>query len=116
MPLVFAPPSTRVAGGVFCVVVICVFGRGLLAPENALAQQGQTATLSGTVTDSSGAALAEVTLTVSSPSLIGGARQATTDAGGQYRFASLSPGIYAVTIARQGFKTVRHSAFELPPG
>ena len=49
----------------------------LLSPAPAIAQIGQTAALTGTVTDASGAALPGVTVTASSESLIGGSRTAT---------------------------------------
>ena len=45
-----------------------------LAASEARAQRGQEAGLSGTVTDQTGAVLAAVKLTVSSPQLIGGPR------------------------------------------
>ena len=54
----------------------------LLSPLPALAQIGQTATLAGTVTDTTGAVLPGATVMVTSESLIGGSRTATTDANG----------------------------------
>jgi protocatechuate 3,4-dioxygenase beta subunit len=68
----------------------------LLSPLPAFAQIGQTATLAGTVTDSTGAVLPGATVTVSSESLIGGSRTTTTDANGNYRFPALPPGRYVV--------------------
>jgi hypothetical protein len=76
----------------------------LLGPSLALAQIGQTATLTGVVTDSSGAALPGVTVTVKGESLIGGTRSSVTDASGTYRFPALPPGIYTVTTELAGFK------------
>jgi hypothetical protein len=60
--------------------------------------------------------LADVTLTVASPQLIGGPQETTTDAQGRYRFRALLPGAYDVTAARQGFKTLRRVNVELQPG
>jgi hypothetical protein len=54
----------------------------LFSPSLAIAQIGQTATLSGTVADSSGAVLPGVTVTVSGESLIGGTRSTVTDENG----------------------------------
>ena len=76
----------------------------LFSPVPALAQIGQTATLTGTVTDATGAVLPGVTVTVASDSLIGGVRSATTDADGSYRFPALPPGRYKVTAEIPSFK------------
>ena len=58
-----------------------------LVPGRLLAQQ--TGLLSGVVHDSQGAVLPGVTVTVTSPSLIGGDRTSTTGATGAYQFTSL---------------------------
>jgi hypothetical protein len=76
----------------------------LLSPLPALAQIGQTAALTGTVTDTTGAILPGATVTVTSASLIGGSRTATTDASGTYRFPALPPGRYMVTVEMPSFK------------
>lgn len=72
-------------------------------PATAAAQVGQTAVLTGTVTDSSGAAIPGATVTVTSPSMIGGSRSVVTEADGTYRFPALAPGTYVVTYELQGF-------------
>src|SRR4026208_36685 len=76
----------------------------LLTPLPALAQIGQTATLTGTVTDSTGAVLPGVTITVTSPVLIGGSLAVTPDSAGSYRFPALPPGRYIVTAELSSFK------------
>src|SRR5262245_49560518 len=76
----------------------------LLSPLPALAQLGQTATLTGTVTDATGAILPGATVTVASEALIGGSRSSTTDANGVYRFPALPPGAYTVTAELTNFK------------
>jgi hypothetical protein len=78
----------------------------LLTPALATAQIGQTATLSGIVTDASGAVLPGVTVSVSSPALIGGSRTAVTDGSGAYRFPSLPPGLYTLKVELEGFKPI----------
>lgn len=75
----------------------------LLSAATALAQT--TGRITGTVTDTSGALLPAVTVTVTGPALQGQAT-ATTDASGTYRFLSLPPGTYTVTATLAGFKTV----------
>ena len=52
----------------------------LVSPLPALAQIGQTGTLTGTVTDSTGAVLPGANITVASDALIGGSRTAVSDA------------------------------------
>jgi Carboxypeptidase regulatory-like domain/TonB dependent receptor-like, beta-barrel len=82
----------------------------LLGRTEAAAQIGQTATLSGTVTDVSGAVLPGVNVSVESPALIGGTRTTQTDENGGYRFPSLAPGTYSITVELSGFKTARYQA------
>ena len=82
----------------------------LLSPVPAIAQIGQTATLMGTVTDASGAALPGVTVTASSESLLGGTRTATTEANGVYRFPALPPGTYTVSVELSGFRGAKREA------
>lgn len=85
----------------------------LLAP---VAAWSQTATIMGTVTDSSNAALPGVVVEASSPSLIEGARTAVTDERGLYRFIELRPGSYLVTFTLQGFRTERRENVVLTTG
>jgi len=77
----------------------------MIIPVAAAAQVGQTAVLTGTVTDTSGAAIPGVTVTVTGPAIIGGARSVVTEADGTYRFPNLPPGLYSVTYELQGFTT-----------
>lgn len=58
----------------------------------------------GTVTDASGASVAEAQVTASNTGT-GLVRQATTDADGNYTFAELPLGPYSVTVVKQGFRT-----------
>ena len=91
--------------------LLILLGAALLfSPLPALAQFGQVAILTGTVTDSSGAALVGATVTASSESVIGGSRTMTTDANGVYRFPALPPGTYTVAFELSGFKTARREA------
>ncbi len=65
---------------------------------------------SGAVTaralDTSGALIPGVEVTISSPAMIGGSRSAITDEQGSYRFTELVPGVYRVSFALSGFKTL----------
>ncbi len=68
--------------------------------------QVQTGSILVRVTDEQGAAVPGVAVTLTSPVLVAGTMSGVTDTGGINRFPSLSPGIYAVRIELQGFRTV----------
>ena len=82
----------------------------LCSPALAIAQIGQTASLTGTVTDSSGAVLPGVTVTAASEAVLGGSRTTVTDENGVYRFPALPPGTYSVKVELSGFRTATHDA------
>src|SRR4051812_50228834 len=73
-------------------IVIC-------SPTLAFAQLGQTAVLTGTVSDTSGAVLPGVTVTVASEAQIGGPRAAGAAAEGGVRFPHPAP--RALKLARR---------------
>ena len=70
----------------------------------AFSQSKDTGAIEGTVTDQEKAPLPGVTVTVTSPNLMG-SRSTVTDAAGVYRFPALPPGNYQVKAALAGFKT-----------
>lgn len=88
----------------------------LLSPILADAQIGQTAILLGVVRDTTGGALPGVSLTASSPSLIGGPRRTVSDSDGVYRFPSLAPGAYHIEAELAGFTTATRSDIRLALG
>lgn len=88
----------------------------LITSGAASAQSGQTATLTGSVTDTSGAVLPGVSVTAASPHHIGGPQGATTDVRGQYRLTGLTPGSYDLTVSLSGFNTVQRANVRLTPG
>jgi len=69
-------------------------------PVYAQSSQGR---LTGVVTDAQGAVLPGVTVTATSPSLLGN-QTSVTEADGKYLFASLPTGTYKLTFDLQGFK------------
>jgi len=79
------------------------------AATGGLAFAQTTGDITGTVTDSSGAALPGVTCTATSASLQG-TRSSVTGNSGNYRIASLPPGTYKVSCALAGFSTVERTA------
>lgn len=96
----------RIVGRGFALVsLICL----LTAP--AAAQQ--TGLLTGLVRDSQGGVLPGVTVTVSSPALIGGSRITTTGGLGNYQFTTLPPGTYGVTYELSGFSTLKREGIRV---
>jgi hypothetical protein len=77
------------------------------------AAAAQTSAIGGVVKDTSGAVLPGVTVEASSPALIEKVRSAVTDNGGQYKIATLRPGIYTVTFTLPGFSVVKRENVEL---
>ena len=83
----------------------------LALPSTGFAQA--SASIVGTVRDSSGAILPGVTVEASSPALIERARTTVTDSAGQYRIEQLRSGVYSVTYSLSGFQTLRRDGVEL---
>ena len=87
----------------FIAVVFCI-GLSIFAPF-ALRAQVNSASLSGLVTDQSGAAVAHAKVSASNAST-GYSREAETDTSGYYSFQDLPIGEYKVTVTQQGFGPV----------
>ena len=73
-----------------------------------MAQTAATGALTGTVTDSTGAVIPNVTVTATSADT-GQARTSTTGADGTYKFSVLPPGSYRVKFEAPGFGTAEVS-------
>jgi hypothetical protein len=84
------------------LAAIAILVLAVLSPAPGYAQSSQ-GRVTGIVTDSQGAVLPGVTVTASSPALIG-TRSAVTEADGRYLFASLPTGAYKLAFDLQGFK------------
>ena len=81
----------------------------------AAAQGTSAASITGVVSDSSGAVLPGVTVEASSPGLIEKIRTAVTNEQGLYRIVELRPGTYSVTFSLTGFGVFKRDGLELPP-
>jgi hypothetical protein len=63
-----------------------------------------TGSINGTITDNTSAVLPGVTVTATSPAMMG-SQTGVTNEQGQYRFPSVPPGTYKLTYEMQGFST-----------
>ena len=84
-------------------------------PAIITAQIAITGKITGVVTDSSGSAVPNATVTVKSTALMA-PRTITTGADGSYLFDLLSPGTYEVTVTAAGFRTVNQTGIVLTAG
>jgi hypothetical protein len=70
-------------------------------------------TISGVVTDPSGAVLPGVTVEAASPALIEKTRTVTTDVQGRYSIVDIRPGVYSVTFSLQGFSSFSREGIQV---
>jgi hypothetical protein len=90
----------------------------LMAASAAFAQGGgasTTGTISGKITDSSGAILPGVTVNATSQSMMG-TQSTVSDTGGTYRFPALPPGTYNLVFELPGFNTLRREGIIIAMG
>lgn len=101
--------ATRSYGGRLAALLgfVLYFGEGL-----ALAQ-GTTGTITGRVTDDTGAIVPGITVTVTGPALLGGPQVRTTDHNGTFRFPVLPAGVYEVLFELAGFERLRRDSLVL---
>ena len=92
----------------FCCLALAL----LIGGANVAIAQEVTATITGTVTDQSGAAIVGATLTAKSVER-GQSYAATTNDAGIYRIAQLPVGNYDLKVEKQGFQTALHPSFTL---
>jgi Carboxypeptidase regulatory-like domain len=92
--------------------VLAVLVSVVLLPA-ALDAQGDRASISGQVIDSTGALLPGVTVEASSPVLIERSRTGVTDGAGRFSIVDLRPGTYTVTFTLAGFRSVRREGILL---
>ena len=75
----------------------------MLAVSGAIRAQVASATLTGEVKDPSGASVSGASVRAEQKST-GFAHTALSDARGQYRFEELAPGVYTVSVHKEGFR------------
>ncbi len=93
---------------IFCSIAFVL----LLASSLSSLGQAVSATLLGTVQDSTGAAVSNAKITAVDAAT-GAIHQAATNASGNYTFPDLQPGTYSVTAEAAGFKKETHQNVDL---
>src|ERR1700733_5125159 len=91
------------------LAVACLLTLLASSASTLMAQSAGTAGLAGNVTDQSGAAVPNVTVTAINNDT-GQTRTSITGADGTYKFSLLPPGTYHVRFAAAGFKTSEFGA------
>jgi hypothetical protein len=89
----------------------------LVAPA-AWAQGGgasSTGTIQGRVVDAQGAVLPGVTVTATSPAMLG-AQTSVTSENGNYRFPAVPPGTYSLTFELPGFNSLKRDGIQITLG
>ncbi|MBA3356607.1 MAG: carboxypeptidase regulatory-like domain-containing protein, partial [Pyrinomonadaceae bacterium] len=90
----------RLRFSAFARIILC----GSIVLVCAAAASGQfSASVQGTVTDVAGAVITDATVTLASKET-GRTQQVQTSDGGFYRFSSLAPGLYSITVEKADFK------------
>src|SRR5256884_5100268 len=96
----------------FLLAIFCSF----IVPNSLSgAQVSTTGRITGAVTDSSGAAVPNASVSVKSPALLA-PRSSHTEADGGYLFDLLPPGTYELTITAPGFSTYSQTGIILTAG
>ena len=89
----------RQAALIMCIAFICSLGLS----HSALAQEETSATITGQVTDSTGAAVGNATIVVTNTTT-GQARTIQSNEEGSYTIFPLIPGTYTISVEQSGFK------------
>jgi Carboxypeptidase regulatory-like domain/TonB dependent receptor len=98
-------------------VLACLLGllSSLIVPHTLTAQVSTTGRITGTVTDSSGAAVPSAAVSAKSTALLA-PRSTQTVADGNYLFDLLPPGTYELTVTAPGFSTFSQTGIVLTAG
>jgi hypothetical protein len=108
----FAAPATAGLVKLWRLSMFVLLGTILLGLSAPVMGQAVNATLLGTVTDSSGAAVANVRVTITETNT-GITHTSQTNDSGNYVFPDLPPGKYTVTAEQSGFKRESRAGIDL---
>ena len=84
--------------------------------SGAHAQWAHEGRLAGSIRNASGATLADASVLVRGPALIGGTRTTTTDADGRFRATNLAPGTYEIEATAEGYGTTVRRGLAIEAG
>src|SRR5579864_8438776 len=101
----------RLSFALMAILLVGIYGIGV----SRLWAQGATATILGTVTDMSGAAVPDAMVQVKNAGT-GATQSIATDAQGRFRVPDLGIGDYEVQAAKTGFSTMVHKGITLTVG
>jgi len=87
----------------------------LMVPHTLTAQVSTTGKITGAVTDSSGAAVPNASVSVKSTALLA-PRSTHTEADGSYQFDLLAPGTYELSVTAAGFRTFSQTGIVITAG
>ena len=90
-------------------MVVLVAAILALAAGGQLFAQTTTGTISGTILDSSGHAIAGAKVTLTNEQA-GDTRTIAADESGEFKFAAVQPGIYTIKVEQQGFRTLHRKS------
>ncbi|MFB3852709.1 MAG: carboxypeptidase regulatory-like domain-containing protein [Vicinamibacterales bacterium] len=88
------------------VLTAAVASLAVLFLTGGASAQVQTGSILVRAADEQGAVVPGASVTITSTALVTGQMTGVTDAGGMYRFPSLTPGTYTVKLELEGFQTV----------
>ena len=114
LPLLYRSSALH-AGLSKVLVTSCILVVALIAPAKGNAQTGTTATISGSVTDDSGAALPNATVSIHNVDT-GIDRTTQTSSIGTYSVSQLPPGHYTLMVVESGFKSFQQQNVTLVIG
>jgi outer membrane receptor protein involved in Fe transport len=97
----------------FCLALL--LAGGMASSSFGQAVSSATGAINGRVTDTTQAVMPGVTVTITSPALMG-TRTAVTDADGQYRVTAVPPGDYTLLFELTGFTPVRNDGIRISVG
>src|SRR5882724_48176 len=108
----FAAPVTACVVKLWRLSMAVLLGAILLGFSSPVMGQAVNATLLGTVTDSSGAAVSNAKVTITETNT-GISRTSQTNESGNYIFPDLPPGTYTVTAEQSGFKRASRAGVDV---
>ncbi len=97
-----------------CLLAVILVASLALALSPLTYSQETTAAVQGYVKDSTGAVIAGAAVEIAGPAL--GSKKTETDSTGFYRFSSLPPGVYTLTVNAKGFRAVKRQDVSLDVG